>query len=44
MLAVGEQIPDVRVWMGPNNPVPLRELLDGRRALLLFYLFDWSST
>ena len=44
MLAAGEQIPDVTVWMGPNNPVPLREVLEGRRALLLFYLFDWSAT
>jgi hypothetical protein len=44
MLAVGEQILDVRVWMGPREPVSLRELAAERPLLLLFYLFDWSST
>jgi peroxiredoxin len=44
MLAVGEQIPDVRVWMGPGERVSLRELAAEKPVLLLFYLFDWSST
>jgi hypothetical protein len=44
MLAVGDQIPDVRVWMAPQEPVSLRELAAERPLLLLFYLFDWSST
>jgi hypothetical protein len=44
MLAVGEQIPDVRVWVAPNEPVQLRELAAEMPLLLLFYLFDWSST
>ena len=44
MLAVGDQIPEVRVWMGPQEPVGLRELAAERPLLLLFYLFDWSST
>ena len=44
MLAVGEQIPDVRVWLAPREPVQLRELAAEMPLLLLFYLFDWSST
>ena len=44
MLAVGEQIPEVQVWMGPQEPVKLRELAAEKPLLLLFYLFDWSST
>jgi peroxiredoxin len=44
MLSVGEAIPDVTVWTGPREPVPLRELAAERPLLLLFYLFDWSST
>ena len=44
MLAVGEQIPDVRVWMGPLERVSVRELAAEKPLLLLFYLFDWSST
>jgi hypothetical protein len=44
VLEVGEQIADVRVWIGPREPVSLRELVAERPALFLFYLFDWSST
>jgi hypothetical protein len=44
MLAVGEQIPDVRVWMATREPVSLRRLAEEKPLLLLFYLFDWSST
>jgi peroxiredoxin len=44
VLAPGEQIPDVQVWMGPQEPVSLRELAAEKPLLLLFYLFDWSST
>jgi len=44
VLAIGDQIPDVQVWKGPRDRVSLRELADGRPILLLFYLFDWSST
>ena len=44
MLSVGERIPDVQVWMGPQEPVSLRELAAEKPLLLLFYLFDWSST
>jgi peroxiredoxin len=44
VLEVGERIPDVRVWMGPQEAVALRELAEEKTLLLLFYLFDWSST
>ena len=44
MIASGEQVPDVRVWMSDRTPVALRELVAGSAYLLLFYLFDWSST
>ncbi len=44
MLAIGDSIPDVSVWTGPNRPVRLRELVADGPILFLFYLFDWSST
>ena len=44
MLAVGERIPDVTVWLGPQEPVALLDVVERRPALFLFYLFDWSST
>jgi hypothetical protein len=44
MLAVGEQIPDVQVWMGPREPINLRDLAREKPLLLLYYLFDWSGT
>ena len=44
MLQVGERTPDARVWLGPREPVWLRELWAERPQLLLFYLFDWSAT
>jgi hypothetical protein len=44
VIAVGEPVPDVRVWTSDRNPVGLRELAPDSAYLLLFYLFDWSST
>jgi peroxiredoxin len=44
VLTVGEQFPDAKVWMGPREPVSLRELAAEKPLLLLFYLFDWSAT
>jgi peroxiredoxin len=44
VLAVGDQIPDVRVWMGPQEQVSLRELAAEKPLLIVFYLFDWSAT
>jgi len=44
VLQVGEQFPDARVWIGPREPVQLRDLAAEKPLLLLFYLFDWSAT
>jgi len=45
MLEPGDRIPlDVTVWLEPNRPVTMREILEERPVLLLFYLFDWTST
>jgi peroxiredoxin len=44
MLQVGEQVPDVRVWMAPREEVSIRALAAEKPLLLIFYLFDWSST
>ena len=44
MIAVGERVPDVRVWLAPDEAATLAELARDRPALFLFYLFDWSAT
>ena len=44
MLEVGDAIPDVTVQTAPGERVRLRALAADGPILLLFYLFDWSST
>jgi len=44
VLAVGDRIPDVEVWIAPRERVSLRELAADKPLLLLYYLFDWSGT
>ena len=44
MIATGERLPDVRVWLAPDEDARLSGLGGGRPALFLFYLFDWSAT
>ncbi len=44
MLAVGDRIPEARVWTTPRESATLREIVGDGAILLLFYLFDWSST
>jgi peroxiredoxin len=44
MLAVGDRIPDARVWTTPNESATLADIIRDGPILLLFYLFDWSST
>ena len=44
MLAVGDPIPEARVWTTPQESATVRELVVDGPILLLFYLFDWSST
>ncbi|HEU4449858.1 MAG TPA: hypothetical protein VFR63_07760 [Gaiellaceae bacterium] len=44
MIAPGEPVPDARVWSSTRESVRLPELAAEGAFLLLFYLFDWSST
>ena len=44
MLEVGDQIPEATVWFAPRETISLRDVVEDRPALFLFYLFDWSST
>jgi hypothetical protein len=44
VLQVRQTVPDVEVWIGPNQPAHLYDLVETGPKLLLFYLFDWSST
>ena len=45
MLDVGDRIPlDARVWLAPRESHTLAEIVEDGPVLLLFYLFDWSST
>jgi hypothetical protein len=44
MLEVGERVPAARVWTGPQESTTIGELVADGPILLLFYLFDWSST
>jgi hypothetical protein len=44
VLAVGEKIPKARVWTTPQENATIGELAAEGPILVLFYLFDWSST
>jgi hypothetical protein len=45
VIGVGEAAPNVEIWLAPHRRVRLHELAPpGEALLLLFYLFDWSST
>ena len=44
MLAIGDRIPEATVWTAVNERATLEDLAAERPLLLLFYLFDWSST
>jgi len=44
MLAAGDRVPDARVWLAPGERLSTRDLVEDGPKLLLFYLFDWSST
>ena len=45
MLEVGEKAPlEAVVWTTPRERASIGDLIDERPLLLLFYLFDWSST
>jgi hypothetical protein len=44
VLHAGDRIPEATVFLGPNQPVTTADLLEDGPKLLVFYLFDWSST
>jgi hypothetical protein len=44
MLKVGDGIPEAIVYRAPGEAVTLAELHAEGPVLLVFYLFDWSST
>ena len=44
MLDAGDRIPEARVWTTPQEQATLNEIVADGPILLLFYLFDWSST
>jgi peroxiredoxin len=44
MLGVGDRIPEATVWTLERQQVQLGDLLSDGPVLLLFYLFDFSST
>jgi hypothetical protein len=44
VLQPGDTVPDVTIFLGPSEPVTMRELVEDGPKLLVFYLFDWSST
>jgi hypothetical protein len=45
MLETGDNAPvDAIVWTTPRERARVGDLIHDRPLLLLFYLFDWSST
>jgi hypothetical protein len=44
VLGVGDRVPRATVWPSTSASVSLDELAADGPFLLLFYLFDWSST
>ena len=45
MLEAGQKAPvDAVVWTTPRETASIGDLIHDRPVLLLFYLFDWSTT
>ena len=44
MLSVGDRVPGATIFLGPDEPMTVLELLEDGPKLLVFYLFDWSAT
>jgi hypothetical protein len=44
VLSPGDRVPDAKVWLAPREPASCSNLVAGRSALFLFFLFAWSST
>ena len=44
MIEAGQSAPGVRVYRAPGEATTVAELWADGPVLLVFYLFDWSST
>ena len=46
MIGAGDRVPAVRVWLSAEDEegVLVTELAEAGPFLLLFYLYDWTST
>jgi hypothetical protein len=44
VLSVGDRVPETRLWLTPRDEASVPTLAADGPILLLFYLFDWSST
>ena len=44
MLQAGDRVPDATVHLGPGEPLTFIDLVQDGPKLVVFYLFDWSST
>ena len=44
MLAPGDPIPPVRVWMGHRDELSMEALSEEGAVLVFFYLFDWAKS
>jgi peroxiredoxin len=44
VIDVGASVPAARVATSPNETTTLDDLVGSGPILLVFYLFDWSST
>jgi peroxiredoxin len=44
MLSVGDPVPEARVQLAPGEETTIARLAADGPVLLVFYLFDWSST
>jgi peroxiredoxin len=44
MLSAGDAVPEATVWTAPNELRKIADVVGDGPVLLLFYLFDWSST
>ena len=43
-MSIGQRAPDARVQRGPGDETTIASLWAEGPILLVFYLFDWSST
>jgi hypothetical protein len=43
MLNAGDRVPDATVFLGPNEPLTMLDLVDDGSKLLVFYFFDSSN-